>query len=65
MQHDWTILADAMCELLHEAYVKNPHTVRRAATVRGISKESLVAAALCELVQTTVNQAAPRMEVDG
>jgi hypothetical protein len=48
---DWTEIADKVCGILHIAYVRGRPRFAAQAKVRGVSLESLAAAAICGMLE--------------
>jgi hypothetical protein len=48
---DWTEIADQVCEILQLAYVRSGPRLAAQAKVRGVSLESLVAAAIYGMLE--------------
>jgi hypothetical protein len=52
MDRDWGRVGDVVCQILYQAYVDKRRWFGKEARARGISRESLVAAAICGMIET-------------
>ena len=55
MDQELVEIADLLHDILHMAYVKERQFFTAEAKARGISKESLIAAAICEMIRTRLD----------